>query len=111
MSAIKETSAKTLAETSAEQVSETVSETITKTERKHSETVALHFGYWSDPITKAVAVPIYQTTSYKFKSTEHAANLFGLTELCNIYTQIMNPTNDVLEQRISAIKGNVAALA
>ena len=82
-----------------------------KTGRKHSETVALHFGYWADPTTNAVAVPIYQTTSYQFKSNEHAANLFGLAGLGNIYTRIMNPTNDVLEQRISAIEGSVAALA
>ena len=109
------TSTKTSAETSAEKVSEKVSETVRetgpKTGRKHPETVALHAGYRADPTTNAVAVPIYQTTSYQFKSTEHAANLFGLAELGNIYTRIMNPTNDVLEQRISAIEGGVAALA
>ena len=88
-----------------------MSETITKTGRKHPETVALHAGYWADPTTNAVAVPIYQTTSYQFKSTEHAANLFGLSELGNIYTRIMNPTNDLLEQPIRAIEGGVAALA
>ncbi len=77
----------------------------------HPETLALHAGYRADPTTTAVAVPIYQTTSYQFGSTEHAANLFGLAELGNIYTRIMNPTNDVLEQRISAIEGGVAALA
>jgi O-acetylhomoserine (thiol)-lyase len=77
----------------------------------HPETLALHAGYRADPTTSAVAVPIYQTTSYQFGSTEHAANLFGLAELGNIYTRIMNPTNDVLEQRISAIEGGVAALA
>jgi O-acetylhomoserine (thiol)-lyase len=78
---------------------------------KRVETLALHAGYRADPATGAVAVPIYQTTSYQFKSTEHAANLFALAELGNIYTRIMNPTNDVLEQRIAAMEGGVAALA
>jgi len=78
---------------------------------KHPETLALHAGYRKDSATNAVAVPIYQTTSYQFDSTEHAANLFGLKELGNIYTRIMNPTCDVLEQRIAAIEGGVAALA
>ena len=67
------------------------------TNSKHPETVVLHSGYRSDPATNAVAVPIYQTTSYQFRDTQHAANLFGLAELGNIYTRIMNPTNDVLE--------------
>jgi O-acetylhomoserine (thiol)-lyase len=58
------------------------------------ETLALHAGWRSDPTTGAVAVPIYQTTSYQFHNTEHAANLFALKELGNIYTRIMNPTND-----------------
>ena len=62
------------------------------TESKHPETIVLHAGYRSDPATNAVAVPIYQTTSYQFSSTEHAANLFGLKELGNIYPRIMNPT-------------------
>ena len=75
------------------------------------ETLALHAGYRADPATNAVAVPIYQTTAYQFKSTEQAANLFSLSELGNIYTRIMNPTNDVLEKRLSAIEGGVAALA
>ena len=75
------------------------------------ETLALHGGQESDPTTGARAVPIYQTTSYQFKSTEHAANLFGLREFGNIYTRIMNPTNDVLEKRITAIDGGVGALA
>ena len=88
---------------------ESVNEPVTAT--TNPETVALHAGYRADPTTNAVAVPIYQTTSYQFQSTEHAANLFGLAELGNIYTRIMNPTNDVLEQRISAIEGGVAALA
>src|SRR6202451_1584192 len=78
---------------------------------KHPETLVLHAGYRSDPTTNAVAVPIYQTTSYQFRDTQHAANLFGLAELGNIYTRIMNPTNDVLEQRIAALEGGVAALA
>jgi len=81
------------------------------TESKHPETIVLHAGYRSDPATTAVAVPIYQTTSYQFNSTEHAANLFGLKELGNIYTRIMNPTNAVLEERVAALEGGVAALA
>ncbi|MBV9828623.1 MAG: PLP-dependent transferase, partial [Alphaproteobacteria bacterium] len=81
------------------------------TESKHPETIVLHAGYRSDPTTNAVAVPIYQTTSYQFRDTEHAANLFGLKEFGNIYTRIMNPTNDVLEQRVAALEGGVAALA
>jgi len=75
------------------------------------ETLALHAGWRADPTTGAVAVPIFQTTSYQFHSAEHAANLFALKELGNIYTRIMNPTNDVLEKRIAAIDGGVAALA
>ena len=78
---------------------------------KHPETLALHAGFRKDPATNAVAVPIYQTTSYQFDSTEHAANLFGLSELGNIYTRIMNPTADVLEQRMAALEGGVAGLA
>ena len=81
------------------------------TASKHPETQVLHAGYRSDPATGAVAVPLYQTTSFQFNSAEHAANLFGLKELGNIYTRIMNPTNDVLEQRIAAIEGGVAALS
>jgi O-acetylhomoserine (thiol)-lyase len=75
------------------------------------ETLALHGGQEPDPTTGARAVPIYQTTSYQFKNTEHAANLFGLKEFGNIYTRIMNPTNDVLEKRITALDGGVGALA
>jgi len=75
------------------------------------ETLALHGGQEPDPTTGARAVPIYQTTSYQFKSTEHAANLFGLREFGNIYTRLMNPTTDVLEKRIAAIDGGVGALA
>ncbi len=75
------------------------------------ETLQLHAGQQIDPTTKARAVPIYQTTSYGFNSTEHAANLFGLKEFGNIYTRIMNPTTDVFEQRIAALEGGVAGLA
>ncbi len=78
---------------------------------KHPETLALHAGWRRDSATNAVAVPIYQTTSYQFDSSEHAANLFGLRELGNIYTRIMNPTQDALEQRLAALEGGVAALA
>src|SRR5689334_19826936 len=81
------------------------------TNSKHPETLVLHTGYRSDPATNAVAVPIYQTTSFQFRDTQHASNLFGLAELGNIYSRIMNPTNDVLEQRIAALEGGVAALA
>ncbi|MGQ9827119.1 MAG: O-acetylhomoserine aminocarboxypropyltransferase/cysteine synthase family protein [Roseiflexus sp.] len=75
------------------------------------ETLALHAGQQPDPTTGARAVPIYQTTSYQFKDTDHAARLFGLQEFGNIYTRIMNPTTDVLEQRIAALEGGVGALA
>jgi len=74
-------------------------------------TRTLHAGQKADPTTGACAVPIYQTTSYQFRDTEHAANLFGLKELGNIYTRIMNPTTDVLEQRIAALEGGSGALA
>ncbi len=77
----------------------------------HPETLALHAGWRRDEATTAVAVPIYQTTSYQFHNTDHAANLFALSELGNIYTRIMNPTQDALEKRIAAIEGGVAALA
>ncbi|MFC0772288.1 O-acetylhomoserine aminocarboxypropyltransferase/cysteine synthase family protein [Terrimonas alba] len=77
----------------------------------HFETLQLHAGQQIDPTTKSRAVPIYQTTSYGFDSTDHAANLFGLREFGNIYTRIMNPTTDVFEQRIAALEGGVAALA
>jgi len=75
------------------------------------ETILLHAGWRADPSTGSVAVPIHQTTSDQFRDTEHAANLFALSELGNIYTRIMNPTNDVLEQRIAALEGGAAALA
>ncbi len=77
----------------------------------HPETLALHAGWRSDPATGAVAVPIYQTTSYQFTDTGHAARLFALQELGNIYTRIMNPTTDVLEKRVAALEGGVAAVA
>ncbi|RYG34690.1 MAG: bifunctional O-acetylhomoserine aminocarboxypropyltransferase/cysteine synthase, partial [Burkholderiales bacterium] len=77
----------------------------------HPETLALHAGWRSDPTTGAVAPPIYQTTSYQFQSSDHAANLFALKELGNIYTRIMNPTTDVLEKRLAALEGGVGALA
>ena len=78
---------------------------------RHPETLALHAGWRRDEATTAVAVPIYQTTSYQFDSSKHAANLFALQELGNVYTRIMNPTCDALEKRIAAVEGGVAALA
>src|SRR6478735_319761 len=75
------------------------------------ETLQLHAGQQIDPTTKSRAVPIYQTTSYGFNNSEHAANLFGLKEFGNIYTRIMNPTTDVFEQRMAALEGGVAGLA
>ena len=75
------------------------------------ETKAVHSGYQPDPTTHAVAVPIYQTTAYAFDNTQHGADLFDLKVLGNIYTRIMNPTNDVLEQRVADMEGGVAALA
>jgi O-acetylhomoserine (thiol)-lyase len=80
--------------------------------KKRLNTIALHAGQESpDPTTGARAVPIYQTTSFSFKNTEHAANLFALKEFGNIYTRIMNPTNDVFEKRVAAIEGGTGALA
>jgi O-acetylhomoserine (thiol)-lyase len=78
---------------------------------EHLATLALHAGQAPDPTTGSRAVPIYQTTSYVFKSTEHAANLFALKEFGNIYTRLMNPTTDVFEQRVAAIEGGSGALA
>lgn len=75
------------------------------------ETIALHVGYKSDPTTKSAAVPIYQTTSYTFDDTQHGADLFDLKVPGNIYTRITNPTNDILEKRVAALEGGVAALA
>ena len=81
------------------------------TDSKNPETIVLHAGWRRDEASTAVAVPIYQTTSYQFNSPEHAAKLFGLEEFGNIYTRIMNPTTDVLENRIAALEGGVAGLA
>jgi O-acetylhomoserine (thiol)-lyase len=75
------------------------------------ETLALHAGQEPDPTTLSRGVPVYRTSSYLFKSAEHAANLFGLKELGNIYTRLMNPTQDVLEKRVAALEGGAAALA
>lgn len=74
-------------------------------------TIALHHGFKSDPATKAVAVPIYQNVAFEFDNAQHGADLFNLDVPGNIYTRIMNPTNDVLEQRMAALEGGVAALA
>ena len=84
---------------------------MTKIQFKNEETQAIHAGWRADATTNSVAVPIYQTTSYQFNDSDHAENLFALKELGNIYTRIMNPTCDVLEKRISAFEGGVAALA
>jgi O-acetylhomoserine (thiol)-lyase len=78
---------------------------------KKIETTVLHAGHRADPTTGSVAVPIHQTTSFQFRDAEHAANLFALSELGNIYTRIMNPTCDVLEQRVTAMEGGAAGLA
>ena len=75
------------------------------------ETIAIHGGYSPEPTTNAVAVPIYQTTSYSFRDTQHGADLFDLKEAGNIYTRIMNPTSDVLENRVAAMEGGIGALA
>lgn len=75
------------------------------------ETLSIHFGYETDPTTKSVATPIYQTVAYEFDNAQHGADLFNLEVPGNIYTRIMNPTNDVLEKRMAALEGGVAALA
>ena len=77
---------------------------------KNLSTIALHAGQTPDSTTLSRAVPIYQTSSYVFKNTEHAANLFALKEFGNIYTRLMNPTTDVFEQRVAAIEGGTGAL-
>ena len=84
---------------------------MTGSKKPNPETLALHAGWRADPATGAVAVPIYQTTSYQFRDTQHAENLFALKELGNIYTRLGNPTTDVLEKRVAALEGGVAALA
>ena len=81
-----------------------------KIETNKLSTLSLHAGQEPDPTTGARAVPLYQTTSYVFKSTEHAANLFALKEFGNIYTRLMNPTTDVFEKRVAAIEGGTGAL-
>ena len=81
-----------------------------KTPQQHLATLALHAGQVVDPTTNSRAVPIYQTTSYVFNDSDHAARLFGLQEFGNIYTRIMNPTTDVFEKRVAALEGGVAAL-
>ena len=75
------------------------------------ETKSVHAGYSPDPTTKAVAVPIYQTVAYAFDNAQHGADLFDLKVPGNIYTRIMNPTQDVLEKRVAALEGGIAALA
>ncbi len=80
--------------------------------KRKLDTLAVHAGQETpDPATGSRAVPIYQTTSYVFKNTDHAANLFALKELGNIYTRIINPTNDVFERRVAALEGGTGALA
>ena len=74
------------------------------------ETLSVHAGYSPDPTTKAVAVPIYQTAAYAFDSAQHGADLFDLKVPGNIYTRIMTPTQDVLEKRVAALEGGIAAL-
>ncbi|MDB5043095.1 MAG: bifunctional o-acetylhomoserine/o-acetylserine sulfhydrylase [Candidatus Eremiobacteraeota bacterium] len=88
-----------------------MSSTLDPSATRGFDTVALHGGHDGDPTTKARAVPIYQTTSYNFDDTAHAARLFALQEFGNIYTRIMNPTTDVFEQRLAALEGGVGALA
>lgn len=74
------------------------------------ETIAIHYGYHTDPTTKSVAVPIFQTVAYEFDNAQHGADLFNLAVPGNIYTRLMNPTNDVLEQRLAALEGGIGAL-
>jgi O-acetylhomoserine (thiol)-lyase len=88
-----------------------VTTTLEQQQPHHFDTIALHGGFAGDPTTKARAVPIYQTTSYLFDSTEHAGKLFALEEFGNIYTRINNPTTDVLEKRLAELEGGVGALA
>src|ERR1700692_982008 len=87
-----------------------MSSTLDPSATRGFETVALHGGHDGDPTTKARAVPIYQTTSYNFDDTAHAARLFALQEFGNIYTRIMNPATDVLEKRLAALEGGMAGL-
>ena len=80
------------------------------TKEQALETLALHAGHTPDKETLSRAVPIYQTSSYVFRDTEHAANLFGLRQFGNIYTRLMNPTTDVLEKRLAAMHGGTGAV-
>src|SRR5450631_789883 len=80
-------------------------------ENWHFDTIAVHGGYSPEPTTKSAAVPIYQTVAYVFDSAQHGADLFDLKVPGNIYTRIMNPTQDVLEKRLAALEGGIAALA
>src|ERR1700690_775043 len=84
---------------------------MTDAKTHHPDTVLLHGGQVPDPTTGARAVPIYQTTSYQFRDTDHAAKLFSLQEFGNIYTRLMNPTTDVFEKRMAELDGGVGALA
>ena len=77
----------------------------------HDETIAIHAGYETEPTSHAVAVPVYQTVAYEFDSAQHGADLFDLAVPGNIYSRIMNPTCDVLEQRVAALEGGIAGLA
>lgn len=77
----------------------------------HKDTISIHGGYVTDPTTKSVAVPIYQTVAYEFDNAQHGADLFDLAVPGNIYTRLMNPTNDVLEKRVAELEGGLAALA
>ena len=87
-------------------------EELTMSKKKQNlGTISLHAGQVPDPTTGSRTVPLYQTTSYVFKSAEHAANLFGLRELGNIYTRLMNPTTDVFEKRVAAVEGGNSAIA
>src|SRR5271155_6213488 len=80
-------------------------------EHWHFETISVHGGYSPEPTTRAVAVPLYQTVAYAFDNAQHGADLFDLKVPGNIYSRIMNPTQDVLEQRLAALEGGIAALA
>ena len=76
-----------------------------------TETIAIHAGYETDPTTKSIATPIYQTVAYEFDNAQHGADLFNLAVPGNIYTRIMNPTADVLEKRVAELEGGIAGLA
>src|SRR5688500_11442393 len=88
-----------------------MTDVLTNNQTPGLETAALHAGQEADPVTGSRTVPIYQTTSSLFNDTDHAADLFGLRAFGNIYTRLMNPTTDVLEKRIAALEGGVAAVA